>query len=48
MSFQFKNLNQAIKLVKNRNLNNRNTKTKLSAISQKILNKTKIELFKYV
>ena len=48
MSFKFKNLNQAIKLVKNRNLNNRNTKTKLSAISQKILNKTKIELFKYV
>ena len=48
MSFKFKNLNQAIKLVKNRNLNNRNTKTKLSLISQKILNKTKIELFKYV
>ena len=48
MSFKFKNLNQAIKLVKNRNLNNRNTKTKLSVISQKILNKTKIELFKYV
>ena len=48
MSFKFKNLNQAIKLVKNRNLNNLNTKTKLSLISQKILNKTKIELFKYV
>jgi len=48
MSFQFKNLNQAIKLVKNTNLNNRNTKTKLRLISQKILNKTKIELFKYV
>ena len=48
MSFKFKNLNRAIKLVKNRNLNNRNTKTKLSLISQKILNKTKIELFKYV
>ena len=48
MSFKFKNLNQAVKLVKNRNLNNRNTKTKLSLISQKILNKTKIELFKYV
>ena len=48
MSFKFKNLNQAIKLVKNRNLNNRNTKTKLSLKIQKILNKTKIELFKYV
>ena len=48
ISFKFNTLKQAINLVKNKNSVNYNTKIKLSIISNKILNKTKVELSKYV
>ena len=48
ISYQFRNLNQALKLVKNKKSVNINTKLKLKSISSKILNNTKLELMKYV
>ena len=48
ISFKFNNLNQAIRLVKNKNLINQNVNIKLKKISNKILAKTKFELLNYV
>ena len=48
ISFKFNNLNQAIKLIKNKNSINQNTKLKLNKISTKILAKTKSVLLMYV
>ena len=48
ISYEFKNFNQAIKLIKSKNSVNINTKIKLKKISSKILTSTKSELTKYV
>ena len=48
ISFNIKNLRQAIKLIQNTKTTNINTKLKLKLISSKILSKTTSELLKYV
>ena len=48
ISFNIKNLRQAIKLIQNKKTTNINTKLKLKLISSKILSKTTSELLKYV
>ena len=48
ISFKFNNMSQAIKLIKNKNKINTNTKIKLNRISNKILIRTIAELLRHV